>query len=278
MKVLPVVKAILALCLFFLAVNGVLEKSISPLLRIDQVIEADQEFLKKSMVSSVKHFIVLSTCKGGLAAIRDSTFLGIALGKVVTPFSETVNFLWKIFALSMISITFQLSLLKFFNLISLNILFSSGAIIYAVSFGYIEILKRIGAALMISGLVLYILVPYSVYTSKILFEKNSEAVNVQLNKDLRTFKQGVDDIKLFSFRNFLPGNARRIKASLSKKLNIVFASLSKYFINLLIMFIVTPVFFYSIIYFVIRKILDCVGAQHVIVKIDEGVVKGLRKL
>jgi hypothetical protein len=278
MKVPPILKALIALCLFFLAINGVLEKSISPLLRIDQVIEDDQEFLKKSMVSSVKHFIVLSTCKGGLAAIRDSTFLGIALGKVVTPFSETVHFLWKIFGISMLSITFQLSLLKFFNLISLNILFSSGAIIYAVSFGHIEILKRVGTALMISGLVLYILIPYSIYTSQKLFEKNSEAVNIQLNKDLQTFKQGVDDIKLFSFRNFLPGNARRIKASLSEKLNIVFASLSKYFINLLIMFVITPVFFYGVIYFVIRKVLDCIGMQPVIVKIDEGVFKGLRKL
>jgi hypothetical protein len=230
------------------------------------------------MGSSVKHLIVLSTCKGGLAAIRDSTFFGIALGKVVTPVSETVNFLWKIFGISILSITFQLSLLKFFQLISLKILFSSGAIIYAVSFGYIEILKRVGIALMISGVCLHLLIPYSIYTSKILFEKNSEAVNVQLNKDLRTFKQGVDDIKLFSFRNFLPGNARRIKASLSEKLNIVFASLSKYFINLLIMFVITPVFFYGVIYFVIRKLLDCIGAQPVIVKIDEKIVRGVKKI
>ena len=44
------------------------------------------------------------------------------------------------------------------------------------------------------------------------------------------------------------------------------------------MFVITPVFFYSVIYFVIRKLLDCIGAQPVIVKIDEGVVKGLKKL
>jgi hypothetical protein len=278
MKIPPILKAIIALCLFFLAINGVLEKSISPVLRIDSVIEADQEFLKKCMSSSIKHFAVLSAAKGGLYAIRDSTFLGIALGKVVTPVSETVNFLWKIFGLSMISITLQLSLLKFFQLISLKICFSSGAIIYAVSFGYVEILKRIGAALMISGLVLYILIPYSVYTSKILFEKNSEAVNEQVSRDLRNFKDQVDDVKLFSFRNLWPGAFGRIKNSLSKGLDIVFASLSKYFINLLIMFVITPVFFYSIIYFVIRKLLDCIGAQPVIVKIDEGVVKGLKKL
>ena len=54
--------------------------------------------------------------------------------------------------------------------------------------------------------------------------------------------------------------------------------MSKYFINLLIMFVITPVFFYGVICFMIRKLLNCIGAQPIIVKIDEGVVKGLRKL
>jgi hypothetical protein len=278
MKVPPILKAIIALCLFFLAINGILEKSISPLLRIDQVIEADQAFLKKCMSSSIKHFAVLSGIKGCLYAIRDSTFFGLTPGKFLVPVCETVNFFWQVFAVSMLSITLQLSLLKFFQLISLKICFSVGSIIYAASFGYIEILKRIGTALMISGLVLYILIPYSVYTSQKLFEKNSEAVNEQVSQDLRNFKDQVEDVKLFSFRNLWPGSFGRIKNSLSKRLDVVFASLSKYFVNLLIMFVITPVFFYSVIYFVIRKLLDCVGMQTVIVKLDEGVVKGLRKL
>jgi hypothetical protein len=117
-----------------------------------------------------------------------------------------------------------------------------------------------------------------VYTSKVLFEKNSEAVNEQVAQDLRTFKDQVDDVKLFSFRNLWPGAFGRIKNSLLKGIDIVFASLSKYFINLLIMFVITPVFFYGVIYFVIRKLLDCIGMESMIVKIDEGVVKGWRKL
>jgi len=278
MKISPILKAIIALCLFFLAINGVLEKSISPVLRMEHVISEDQKFLKKCMSSSIKHFAVLSGIKGCLYVIRDSTFFGFAPGKFLVPACETVNFFWQVFAVSMLSITFQLSLLKFFQLISLKICFSVGSIIYAASFGYIEILKRIGTALMISGLVLYILIPYSVYTSQLLFEKNSEAVNEQVSRDLTNFKDQVDDVKLFSFRNLWPGTFGRIKNSLLKGLDIVFESLSKYFINLLIMFVITPVFFFSILYFVIRKVLDCIGMQPVIVKIDEGVVKGLRKL
>jgi len=278
MKVPPILKAIIALCLFFLAINGVLEKSISPVLRMDHVISEDQEFLKKCMSSSIKHFAVLSGIKGCLYVIRDSTFFGLTPGKFLVPACETVNFFWQVFAVSMLSITLQLSLLKFFQLISLKICFSAGAIIYFCGFGYIEIMKRVGTALMISGLVLYILIPYSVYTSKILFEKNSEAVNEQVAQDLRTFKDQVDDVKLFSFRNLWPGAFGRIKNSLSKGLDIVFASLSKYFINLLIMFILMPIFFYSGIYFVIRKLLDCVGMQPVIVKLDEKIIRAVKKI
>ena len=49
MKVPPILKAIIALCFFFLSINGVAGNMISPLLRMDHVIEEDQEFLKKCM-------------------------------------------------------------------------------------------------------------------------------------------------------------------------------------------------------------------------------------
>ena len=92
MMISPVVKAILALCLFFLSINDVVGNMISPLLRIDQVIEADQKFLKTSLKSSLKHFAVFSAAVGGLAAIKDSEIFGIAIGKIATPFYITVKF------------------------------------------------------------------------------------------------------------------------------------------------------------------------------------------
>jgi hypothetical protein len=44
------------------------------------------------------------------------------------------------------------------------------------------------------------------------------------------------------------------------------------------MFVITPGFFYSGIYFVIRKLLDCIGMQPVIVKIDEKIIRAVKKI
>jgi hypothetical protein len=253
--VLNITKSLICLLLFFLAINGVLEKCVSPVLRMDHVIEEDQKFLKTSLKSSLKHFVVFSAAVGGLAAIKDSEIFGIAIGKIVTPFYITVKFLWQIFAFSLIFITIQIGLLKFFQLVSLKIFISAGLIIYSVSLGYIEILKRIGVTLIIIGCVSYALIPYSIYTGKILFEKNSEVANLRLEADLNDFKKIVDDIDLLSFKNLWPGKfkdeVRKTKDSLSKGLDVVLISLSKYFINILIMLFITPLFFYGIIYFVI---------------------------
>ncbi len=68
-----------------------------------------------------------------------------------------------------------------------------------ISCGYIEILKRFAITFMVSSLVLYVMVPYSIYTIKIIFEKNSETVNEQLASDLQSFKEKVDDVNLLSF-------------------------------------------------------------------------------
>ena len=273
MKIPPVVfnlaKCIICLLLFFLSINGILEKQIGPLVRIDHVVEADQIFLKNCMASSIKHFATFSAIKGSLAAIRDSTIFGIALGKIVVPISESVNIIWKFFGLAMLSITLQLSLLKFFQLISFKILFTIGSICYVISCGYIEILKRFAITFMVSSLVLYVMVPYSIYTIKIIFEKNSETVTEELAHDLQSFKEKVDDVNLLSFKNLWPGYAKkeikRIKISLSKGMDVVISSLLKYLNNLLLMFFLLPLFFYGVIYFVIRKLLESVGVQPVVV-------------
>ena len=260
MKIPPLIfnvsKALLALILVFLLINGFLEQQISPLLKIDHVIEEDQKFLNASLKSSLKHFAVFSAAVGGLAAVKDSEIFGIAIGKIATPFYLTVKFLWQIFAFSIIFITVQIGILSFFKLVSLKICLAS-LIIYACSFGYIEILKRIGFSLLVVGSALYIFIPYSIYTGKILFEKNAEVVNVKLTRDLKDFKKRVDKINLLSFKNIWPGNfkdeARKIKGSLSKGLDIVLISLSRYFINIFIMLFLTPLFFYGICYFVITQ-------------------------
>ena len=69
--------------------------------------------------------------------------------------------------------------------------FATGALVFAVSFNVIKILKRVGLVMMFVGLILYALVPCSVYVGKLMFEESGKAVNERLSQNLEEFKEQV---------------------------------------------------------------------------------------
>jgi hypothetical protein len=59
---------------------------------------------------------------------------------------------------------------------------------------------------------------------------------------------------------------------------VVISAMIKCFTHVFLIFLVSPFLSFGFLWLIIKRLLNCIGAQPVIVKIDEGVVKGLRKL
>ena len=271
-----------ALALFALAIYGVIENTLGDVLRLDRISQVNEQFLEQSLVTAIGHFAALSVVKGGLAAVSESAPFGFAVGKIVSSASETVHFIWKLFGYSMVSITGQMAILQFFKLIAIRVIFAAGALVFTLSFNVIGVLRRAGLALMVVGLVLYGLMPCSIYVGKVMFEKNSKAANEKLSEDLEAFKDQVANVEIFTLSNLRPDQAKEtissVGTTLSGGLDVLIHSLVKYFSNLLIMFVLTPLFFYGLIYLLVKKSLDSIGMSQVSVKVDEGVIRALRRL
>ena len=271
-----------ALALFALAIYGVIGNTLGDFLRLDKISQANEKFLEKSLVTSMGHFAALSVAKGGLAAVAESAPFGFAVGKTVSSVSETVHFIWKLFGYSMVSITGQMAILQFFRLIAIKVIFAAGALVFTLSFNVIGVLRRAGLALMVVGLVLYGLMPCSVYVGKVMFEKSNKANNEKLSDDLEGFKEQVANVEVFTLSNLRPDQAKEtissVGTTLSEGLDVLIHSLVKYFSNILIMFVMTPLFFYGLIYLLVKKSLDSIGMGGVSVKVDEGVIRALRRL
>ena len=96
-----------------------------------------------------------------------------------------------------------------------------------------------------------------------MFEKNAKSVNEALEKDFDRVKAQMSDIGGFSLKNFKVSKVKDIFCNIgggfSEGVNILVRSLVGYLGNLMIMFVVTPLFFYGVIYFVIKRILSKVG-------------------
>jgi hypothetical protein len=271
-----------ALALFALAIYGVMENTLGGILRIEKISKANEQFLEKSLVTAMGHFAALSIAKGGLAAVSESAPFGFAVGKTVSSASETIHFIWKLFGYSMVSITGQMAILQFFSLIAIKVIFAAGALVFTLSFNVIGVLRRAGLALMIVGLVLYGLMPCSIYVGKVMFEKNSKATNEKFSEDLEAFKDQVANVEIFTLSNLNPDQTKETISSvgntLSEGLDVLIHSLVKYFSNLLIMFVLTPLFFYGLIYLLVMKSLNSIGMGRVSVKVDESLIRALRRL
>ena len=264
--------SILFFSLFVLSLSGFTEIVVGGIVGLDSISQSNEEFLKRSLYSALGHFSALSVVKAGLAAISGSAPFGIAIGKIVSPMGETVNFIWKVFGYSMVSITGQMAILDFFRLISLKVCFSIGALIYAISLNRGECLKRWGKAFMLIGLILYFVMPLSIYTGQIMFEETAQTANEELSLNIEDFKTKMDEVKIFSIGNLKPKNAlktvTKLGDALDKGLDVLIGSLVGYFSNLMIMFVVTPLFFYGVIYLMIKWSLDWIGLGEIRVRLD----------
>jgi len=67
-------------------------------------------------------------------------------------------------------------------------------------------------------------------------------------------------------------------AKLSEGLDGVIHSLVRYCTNLVIMFVITPLFFYGLIYLLMKKSLDYMGGSSISLKVDEGLIRVLKKM
>jgi len=271
------------LLIFLFSISGVLEKTVGNIIMVERVSEENHKFLKNSLGSAVGHFAILSLAKGGLAVLSNTSvtagavvFEGtIPIGKFFSGISDTLDALWRFFGYSMASITAQMAILKFFKLVSFKILVPIGALLIAVSAIGFRVLRKFGAAIIIVGFILYVLMPYTVYVGKILFEESNMESSIVLSEDLGVFKEKVSDIDIISKKNLsvsgIKGTFEDISSSLSQSVDVVLSATVKYFSNMIIMFIITPLFFYGMIYVSTKKILTYVGMEHVSERLDTGI-------
>ncbi len=271
------------LLIFLFSINGVLEKTVGNVIMVEKVSEQNQQFLKRSLLSAVGHFAVLSLAKGGVSVISDMDidigFMGTGasfpVGKIFSGISETLDAIWRFFGYSMASITVQMAILKFFKLVSFKILVPIGALLIAVSAIGFQVLRKSGTALIIIGFILYALMPYTVYVGKFLFEESNMESSIALSEDLGVLKEKVTDIDIVSKKNLslsgIKGTFEDISTSLSQSVDVVLSATVKYFSNLVIMFIITPLFFYGVIYISIKKTLAYAGMEGVSERVDTGI-------
>ena len=276
--------------IFLFSITGVLEKVVGNVIMVEKISEQNQQFLKRSLGSAVGHFAVLSLTKGGVSVLSnmdiDIGFMGtgasIPLGKFLSGISETLDTIWRFFGYSMASITAQMALLKFFKLVSFKIFVSIGALLIAVSVIGFLVLRKFGIALIIIGFILYVLTPYTVYVGKFLFEESNMESSISLSEDMGVLKEKVSDIDIVSRKNLsfsgIKGTFEDISSSLSKSVDVVLTATVKYFSNLIIMFIITPIFFYGVIYISTKKVLAYVEMEHTSKSFDSGIVGNWGKM
>ena len=276
--------------IFLLSITGVLEKTVGNIIMVERVSEQNQQFLKNSLSSAVGHFAVLSLAKGSVSVLSnmdiDIGFMGTGasfpIGKLFSGISDTLDAIWRFFGYSMASITVQIAILKFFKLVSFKILVPIGALFIAVSAIGFRILRKFGAALIIVGFILYVLMPYTVYVGKFLFEESNMESSIVLSEDLGVLNEKASDIDIVSKRNLslsgIKGTFEDISSSLSQSVDVVLSATVKYFSNLIIMFIITPLFFYGVIYISTKKVLAYVGMEHVSERLDTGIIGSWGKM
>jgi len=259
------------------ALTGLLGNRFGQFIGIEKILTESMLFLKESLIISLQHFASLSVIKGLTAAISDSTVFGLAAGKIISPISSSVDWIWKLFGVSICSITCQMAILNFSTIVS-KYIFIAGTL--SLMFNFVDVFRRIGICLMLVGVIFYVAMPCSIYAGKLMFEKNSQVVNRMLSKDLEQFKNQVDDVNVFSLSLFSKPRKtlNDIVLSLSQKLDELIHSFIRYFSNLLIMFVITPLFFYSIVYLLIKRVLCIIGMGKTSIIVDKGVIGALKKI
>jgi len=276
--------------IFLLSISGIMEKVVGNIIMVERVSAQNQVFLKDSLASALGNFATLSLAKGGVSVLTnmdvDIGFMGtgasLPVGKLFSGISETLDAIWRFFGYSMASITAQMAILKFFKLVTFKILIPVGALFIALSAIGFQALRRFGAALIIVGFILYVLMPYTIYVGKFLFEQSNMESSIVLSEDIGVLKEKIRDIDIVSKKNLSLSGVREtfvnISATLSQSVEVVLSATVKYFSNMIIMFIITPLFFYGVIYISTKKILAYVGMEQVSERLDTGIISTWGKI
>ena len=100
--------------------------------------------------------------------------------------------------------------------------------------------------------------------------------SIVLSEDLGVLQEKVSDIDILSKKNLTPSGIKDtlgdISASLSQSVDVVLSATVKYFSNIIIMFIITPLFFYGVLYVSTKKILACVGMDQASERLDYSIM------
>ena len=275
--------------LFLLSINGLTEKAIDHALQLNRVSKANEEFSKRSLVSATGHFAAMSATKGFLTVISGTDLKlapvgvggGIPVGKLLEPAVDSVDALWKFFGYSMVSIVTQMTLLKFLKLLSIKVLVSLGSVLVVASIFSFSKLLKFGYAFVLVGFILYVLAPYTVFSGKVLFEESNIVASATLSEDIGVLKEKISDIDIFAKENLsikgAKGTFMEILLAMSNAFDIVLNGAIKYFGNLIIMFILLPLFFYGLIYLTIKQTLSYIGMQDFSQRMDISIIAIAKK-
>jgi len=205
----------------------------------------------------------------------------IPVGKLLEPTVDSVDALWKFFGYSMLSIITQMTLLKFLKMLSVKVLVSLGSILVVVSIFSFPQLRKFGYAFVLVGFILYVLTPYTVFSGKVLFEESNIVASATLSEDIGVLKEKISDIDIFSKENLSITGAKatfmEMLSAMSNAFDIVLNGAIKYFSNLIIMFIIVPLFFYGLIYLTIKRILSYLEMNDFSQQMDSSILSFGRK-
>ncbi|MES0491663.1 MAG: hypothetical protein ABUK01_16825 [Leptospirales bacterium] len=254
-----------AALIIILCLNGVLQSTLDTVFFLDKIQAGNDDFLKTSFGMATKYFASLSIVKGILAIIS-STQLNLVvvksdIGKIFISIEQTIDAIWQFFGYSMVSITVQMVLLKFFKYISLKILAPVGAFFIGISIFNLKMLRKLGLLLIATGLILYIAMPFTIYTSRAMFDEFAMDTSMDLDEKIGILKLETNDLShgittdvQIKQKGMFVNKLESFKAAINGSVDIMTTAAIKHLGTLMIMFIVTPLFFYGILYLVYTRV------------------------
>jgi len=257
----------LAALIIVLCLNGTLQSLFDTVFLLKKIEAGNEEFLKTSFEMATKYFAGLSVVKTILAIIGSTqinlVFVKSDIGKLFTSVEQTVNAIWQFFGYSMASITVQMVFLKFIKYFSLKILAPIGAFFMGISIFNLKMLRKLGLLLIGTGLILYVAMPFTIYTSRAMFDDFAMETSIDLDEKIGILKLETSDISQGistdmdskdKGKGLFANKLNSVKAFINGSVDIMTTAAVKHLGTLFIMFIVTPLFFYGILYIVYARI------------------------
>lgn len=267
----PIAIFLFSFLILIASLSPALEGALNFLLWLDNIEKINNQFLMHSLGSASSHFAVFSGAKAVIDTMASTKagFLGatINLGELLSPVRGIIDSAWKFFGYSIFSIVLQITILNFVKTIALKILVPAGAVFLAAStFTYKRILQKIGVIAILSGLILHIALPYSVFLGKIMFEETNVSTSVKLAENAGILKESLAEIKLFENKTARAKSANNLA---SNTINLITSAANSYFTNILVLFVITPLFFYGLIYIAFKESLAYLDEEKIANEFDD---------